>query len=126
MIRLNILCAILRCLNYLIDLFFPRSLLGEWFGWFSGDVTLLRRVIRELKIAQSAEKTLLESTLFRSAYDLGYMRCYGQLNQRILHSWLTQAVNTGISLNPELWKQAWNSGYSDAYESSLAAGYQLA
>ncbi|PTA89142.1 hypothetical protein CWM66_18735 [Kosakonia sp. H7A] len=96
----------------------PKTLIAEWFFWFTGDAKSLLLVVRELELACSYQKDeasvlLTEFSVYHAAFFFGEREYYG-LKVRWPRWFINRLHFTGMQLDATQWQEGCQNGFSDA------------
>ncbi|APG19832.1 hypothetical protein A3780_20545 [Kosakonia radicincitans] len=105
----------------------PKTLIAEWFFWFTSDAKSLLLVVRELELARSYQKDetsalLIEFSVYHAALFFGEREYYG-LKVR-WPRWFTYSLHlTGMQLDAKQWLEGCQNGFRDAVLESRATSH---
>ncbi|EHX8394598.1 hypothetical protein K3356_001094 [Salmonella enterica subsp. enterica serovar Idikan] len=96
----------------------PKTLIAEWFFWFTGDAKSLLLVVRELEFARSYQKAetsalLIEFSVYHAALFFGEREYYG-LKVRWPRWFINYLHCTGMQLDATQWQEGCQNGFSEA------------
>ncbi|WP_235424282.1 hypothetical protein [Citrobacter koseri] len=103
----------------------PRTLLAEWFFWFTDDAKTLLLVARELELARAYHECinpdeLVEFTVYHAGVFFGEREYYG-LNVLWPRWYIRHLHLTGTQLDATQWQEGCQNGFSEAAEREAEA-----